>query len=93
MTALDTIHAGLIIGLSREMARRLDRPVGDSVCRHAAWYIANGGFGLSLEQIGEAANVSKQAVSEGCARIADKCDDRQLERIIIAVADTFGVSL
>jgi predicted DNA-binding protein YlxM (UPF0122 family) len=48
---------------------------------------------LSLEQIGEAANVSKQAVSEGCARIADKCDDRQLERIIIAVADTFGVSL
>jgi hypothetical protein len=43
--------------------------------------------------VGRAAGVSKQAVSEGCKRMADRCDDRALERQIIRVAETFGVAL
>ena len=93
MSFAPDIIAGLITGLSREVARQIDLPVSVPLCRHAAWDIANGGYGLSYEQIGAASRVSKQAVGEACQRVADKCDDRRLERKIQAVADVFGVSL
>jgi hypothetical protein len=95
MTVSSEIIAGLLTGLSREVARQLDKPVSQPVCRHAAWYIAVGGYALTYEQIGKACTppVSKQAVGEACARMADLCDDRAFERNILRVADTFGVSL
>lgn len=84
---------GLLIGIARETARVLGVPVSDTQCRHAAWYIANSGFGLSYEEIGAAQTVSKQAVGDAVARVADRCEDRRYERRIIQVAEVFGVSL
>ena len=87
------IIAALVTGLARELARELDLPVKDTACRHGAWFIAVGGFGLTCEQVGRAEDISKQAVSEANARTADRCEDRAYERKIIKVAETFGVSL
>ena len=84
---------GLITGIAREIAYQSGTPVKEPLCQHGAWYIAVGGFGLTCEAVGRAAGVSKQAVSEGCKRMADRCDDRALERQIIRVAETFGVAL
>lgn len=88
------IIAGLLTGLARELARELDLPAKASNCRHGAWYIGIGGFGLTCQQIGNAeGGITKQAVSDACARFADKCEDRAFERKILKVAETFGVSL
>jgi hypothetical protein len=87
------IVQGLLIGIARETARVLEVPASDAQCRHAAWMIANAGFGLSYEEIGAAQTVSKQAVADALARMADRCETRSYERKIVAIAETFGVSL
>jgi type IV secretory pathway TrbD component len=84
---------GLLTGLRREVARETGIAASKAVCGHVAWYIANGGFGLSYCQIGAAAGVTKQSVAEAIARIADRCDDRAFERQVLAVAGIFEVTL
>jgi DNA-directed RNA polymerase specialized sigma24 family protein len=87
------LHQGLMTGIAREAARALDRQVADPVCRQAAWMIMNAGYGLSYQEIAAAAGVSKQAVGEAMTRMADRCDNRQFERRLMQIANTFGVGL
>jgi hypothetical protein len=93
MTALPALVKAALTGISRELARETGRSTNDSVVRHASWFIAHGGFGLSYPQVAAAAGVTKQAVAEAIAATADRCDDRAFERTVVKVANTFGVSL
>lgn len=87
------IIEGLLTGIAREVARVTETKSGDAAVRHAAWYIAVGGFGLTYEQIGQAQNVTKQAVGDAIKKVSDRCDDRAYERNLLTVAFTFGVQL
>lgn len=83
-----------MIGLSREVARELGLPVSHPHVRQAAWLLANGGFGLSLEIIGRVHGLQRQTIHEGVQRTADRCDEtRSFERALMRVADVFEVSL
>lgn len=93
MTASPDIVRGLLTGIAREAARGFETTLADGRCRDSAWFIANAGFGLTYQDIGAAAGVSKQAVGQAVSKIVDCCEQRAFERKLMAVAAAFGVNL